>query len=54
MYLGNSWSIFVPRCVADQAKATGIEGHKEARFGKPNGLSPIEAGEVAVFAHGVH
>jgi hypothetical protein len=54
MFNGNSWFIFVPWGVADQVKAAGIEGHKEVRFPKPNDFSPIESGEVDVYAHGVH
>ena len=54
MFNGNSWFNFVPGGVADQVKAAGIEGHKEVRFPKPNDFSPIEAGEVDVYAHGVH
>lgn len=54
MFNGNSWFNFVPGGVADQAKAAGIAGHKEVRFPKPNDFSPIEAGEVDVYAHGVH
>jgi hypothetical protein len=54
MFNGNSWFNFVPGGVADQVKAAGIEGHREVRFPKPNDFSPIEAGEVDVYAHGVH
>ncbi|MSR55992.1 MAG: hypothetical protein EXS09_22375 [Gemmataceae bacterium] len=54
LFNGNSWFNFVPGGVADQVKAAGIEGHKEVRFPKPNDFSPIEAGEVDVYAHGVH
>jgi len=54
MFNGNSWFIFVPWGVADLVKAAGIEGHKEVRLPKPNDFSPIEGGEVDVYAHGVH
>ncbi len=54
MFNGNSWFNFVPGGVADQVKAAGIEGHEEVRFPRPNDFSPIEAGEVDVYANGVH
>lgn len=54
MFNGNSWFNFVPGGVADQVKAAGIEVHQEVRFPKPNDFSPIEAGQVDVYAHGVH
>ncbi len=54
MFNGNSWFNFVPGGVADLVKAAGIEGHKEVRLPKPNDFSPIESGEVDVYAHGVH
>jgi len=54
MFNGNSWFIFVPWGIADQVKAAGIDGHKEVKMVKPNDFSAIEAGEVDVFAHGVH
>ncbi|QDU96603.1 hypothetical protein Pla8534_44240 [Lignipirellula cremea] len=50
----NSWFNFVPGGVADQVKAAGIEGHKEVKAAKPNDFSPIETGDVDVYAHGVH
>ncbi len=54
MFNGNSWFIFVPWGVADLVKAAEIQGHKEVRAAKPNDFSLIEAGEVDVYAHGVH
>ncbi|MCE9568025.1 MAG: formylglycine-generating enzyme family protein [Planctomycetes bacterium] len=54
MFNGNSWFNFVPGGVADQVRAAGIEGHKEVKAAKPNDFSVIEAGEVDVYAHGVH
>ena len=54
MFNGNSWFNFVSGGVADQVKAAGIEGHKEVRMAKPNDFSVLEAGEVDVYAHGVH
>ena len=54
MFNGNSWFIFVPWGVADLVKAAEIQGHKEVRAAKPNDISLIEAGEVDVYAHGVH
>jgi len=54
MFNGNSWFIFVPWGVADQVKAAGIERHKEVRLPKPGDFSPIESGDVDVYAHGVH
>jgi hypothetical protein len=44
----------VPWGVADLVKAAEIQGHKEVRAAKPNDFSLIEAGEVDVYAHGVH
>ena len=54
MFNGNSWFNFVPGGVADLVKAAEIQGHKEVRAAKPNDFSLIEAGEVDVYAHGVH
>ena len=54
LFNGNSWFNFVPGGVADQVKAAGIEGHKTVTVPKPNDFSAIEAGEVDVYAHGVH
>ena len=54
MFNGNSWFIFVPWGVADQVKAAEIQGHKEVKAAKPNDFSLIEAGEVDVYANGVH
>jgi hypothetical protein len=54
MFNGNSWFIFVPWGVADLVKAAEIQGHKEVRAAMPNDISLIEAGEVDVYAHGVH
>ena len=54
MFNGNSWFIFVPWGVADLVKAAEIQGHKEMKAAKPNDFSLIEAGEVDVYAHGVH
>ncbi len=54
MFDGNSWFNFVPGGVAEQVKAAGIDGHKEVKAAKPNDFGAIEAGEVDVFAHGVH
>ena len=54
MFNGASWFNFVPGGVADLVKAAEIQGHKEVRAAKPNDFSLIEAGEVDVYAHGVH
>ncbi len=54
MFNGNSWFGFVPGGVADQVKTAGIQGHKEVKAAKPNDFSLIEAGEVDVYANGVH
>ena len=54
MFNGNSWFIFVPWGVADLVQAAGVEGHKEVKAAKPNDFSLIEAGDVDVYAHGVH
>ena len=54
VFNGNRWFIFVPWGVADLVKAAEIQGHKEVRAAKPNDISLIEAGEVDVYAHGVH
>ena len=54
MFNGNSWFIFVPWGVADLVKAAEIQGAKEVKAAKPNDLSLIEAGEVDVYASGVH
>jgi len=34
--------------------SAGLARHKEVRFPKPNDFSPIESGDVDVYAHGVH
>ena len=54
MFNGNSWFNFVPGGVADLVKAAEIQGAKEVKAAKPNDFSLIEAGEVDVYAHGVH
>ena len=54
IFNGNSWFNFVPWGVADLVKAADIQGHKEVKAAKPNDFSLIEAGEVDVFANGVH
>jgi len=53
LFDGNSWFNFVPGVVAEMAKASGINGHKEVKPAKPNDFQD-QLGEVDVYAHGIH